>query len=129
MVLVDPGGDLIPKHFERRRLRRHAHDRLRRHDAQSPQLAELPFRGWWTGGAQPHVARRSQVLLDRLTRQPRRPSDRPLAFVDLPATNHFFNLHPMQLPIPHPVHPVLWWSTWWRMGPLGGLKLDGDLLA
>src|SRR6266851_378769 len=43
----------------------------------------------------------SQEFLDRLTRQPGRPSDRPLVFVHLPSTNHFFDLHPMQLPIPH----------------------------
>ena len=92
-------------------------------------FAEIAFCGWWTSGAQPQVACRSQVLLDRFTCQPRRPCDRALALLDLPATNYFFDLHPMQLPIPHPVHLVLWWPTWWRMGPSGGLMLDGDLLA
>jgi hypothetical protein len=36
VVVVNPAGDLTPMRRERRRLRRHAHDRLRRHNAQPP---------------------------------------------------------------------------------------------
>ena len=36
VVIVDPGGDLLPIRLKRRRLRRHAHDWLGGHDTQPP---------------------------------------------------------------------------------------------
>jgi hypothetical protein len=56
-------------------------------------------------------------------------------FADLPATHHFFDLHPIQLPIAHLVHFV-WWKdggelSFGRPNPSWrstGLKLAGDEL-
>src|SRR5207248_1341777 len=109
-------------------------DWLHRHDTQPPQLDQLRLGRWWTSGAQTETDRRGQVLLDRLTRQAGRAGDGTLALLDLPATNHFFDLHPMQLPIAHPVHllrggrdggewSLQWTNASWRSA---GLKLGGD---
>jgi hypothetical protein len=50
-----------------------------------------------------------------------------LALLCLPAADNFFDLHPMQLPIAHPVHLAV--VDMVANGASGGLILRGDLLA
>jgi hypothetical protein len=106
-VIVDqPAGDLFPVGLELGQLGRHSHRRLGRHYSQPSQRHQLRLSWWRTRGTESLTTGSGQVFPDRLPRHPRRLRDRPLALADLPAPNHFVNLHSMQLPIAHP-HPVL----------------------
>ena len=98
------------------------------HDSQPPQFDQLCLRRWRPGGTQAQTDCGSQVLLDRLTRQASRAGDGTLALLDLPATNHFFNLHPVQLPIAH-LSTLFLVVEMVANGASGGLMLRGDQLA
>ena len=107
---------------------RHSMRRLRRHNAQPPQLDQRRFVWRWTRSAQAQLDRSRQVLLDRLTCHARGARDSALALTSLPATDDFFDFHPMQLPITH-LDPTSAVADMVANGASAGLKLDGDLLA
>jgi hypothetical protein len=116
---------LLAVRLQHRQLQRHRLHWLNRHDAQPTYLDHLRLPRRPPNGAYAQTDRRDQVLLDRLACQTGRAGDGTLALLELPAPNHFFNLHPMQLPIAHTVHLVRggrdggerslgWPKAWWR---------------